>query len=434
MTIADSVSNEFVMQANKAYMKIASGAFDYDTAIKQGINQTATQITLDNCDDLDCELVEVSAHIGARPAHEAWQGKIYSLNPDNKKYPYFYDVCGYGDPDGIYSINCRHSFYPYFEGTEKLYSKGELDEYKDQSVTYIDEVGEPHKLTVYEAEQKQRQIERNIRRYKREAVGLTENGYGDSPECLAARNKLYRWQEAQRDFVKQTGLKRDYTREYVGSKNSEQIRGLKIYVDDENTDIASFGKFVKKINLEKTKISESMNFAEANNGKPNPNYKKEGGKSNCQTATAAYFARTLGYNVQARTRVNNVYMNALAYDTSLAYIDVNTGKSPDYLIPSVTRKKALYDWLNKNIEVQKLYTFQFGWKGRKDGHIVHVWKNKNGNIILYDPQPDIKAIKKNLNIQNFYFDKIRINTVKLLNLSNCILNKDFVSHIFEEVK
>ena len=121
MTIASSASNDFVLQANAAYMKVVSGAFDYDTALIQGlidlankgvhtveygdsgkpfkrsvegmlrtnimtgINQTATRVTLDNCSDLGCELVEVSAHMGARPEHEAWQGKIYSLNPDNKK-------------------------------------------------------------------------------------------------------------------------------------------------------------------------------------------------------------------------------------------------------------------------------------------------------------------------------------------------------------
>lgn len=265
MTIASSASNDFVLQANAAYMKVVSGAFDYDTALIQGlidlankgvhtveygdsgkpfkrsvegmlrtnimtgINQTATRVTLDNCSDLDCELVEVSAHMGARPEHEAWQGKIYSLNPDNKKYPYFYTVCGYGEPDGICGINCRHSFYPYFEDVEPMYSKGELDEYKDATVTYTtkDKDGKEtkHTITQYEGEQKQRYMERQIRKYKRQISGL-EQLAPDSPECLAARNKLYQWQKANRDFTEQTGLRRDYAREFIGTKDGKQPRGI----------------------------------------------------------------------------------------------------------------------------------------------------------------------------------------------------------------
>ena len=104
--------------------------------ILTGINHTASTITINNCEELDCDLVEVSAHIGARDRdgpnpwsnHETWQGKIYKLHGSTDKYPNFYDTCGYREADGICGINCRHSFYPYFEGAEARYSKDELDE------------------------------------------------------------------------------------------------------------------------------------------------------------------------------------------------------------------------------------------------------------------------------------------------------------------
>lgn len=68
-------------------------------------------------------------------------------------------------------------------------------------------------MTEYEATQKQRYIERQIRKYKREVAGLDAAGI-DSTD---SRNRLAKWQQRQRDFIEQTGLKRDYSREkYYG--------------------------------------------------------------------------------------------------------------------------------------------------------------------------------------------------------------------------
>lgn len=258
MTIASSASNDFVNAANSAFMQTVTGATDYNTALIEGVdklakkgvhtveytdsgkilnrsvesmlrtniltgvNQTATQITLDNCEELECNLVEVSAHLGARPEHEAWQGKIYSLTPGNPKYPYFNEACDYGSPTGICGINCRHSFYPYFPGQKPMYTKGELDEYKEANI----DIGGGKMVTRYEAEQQQRGIERNIRKYKREVAGL-EQIAPDAPETIAAKNKLYQWQQTARDFSTQTGLNRDYVRERIGTTDGKQPTGKK---------------------------------------------------------------------------------------------------------------------------------------------------------------------------------------------------------------
>lgn len=261
MTIASSMSNEFVQQANSAYMKVVTGAYDYKTALKQGvdalaskgaytveytdsgkqikrsiesmlrtnimtgINQTASQVTLSNAEKLGCNLVEVSAHLGARPEHAEWQGGIYSLNGEwtspvtGKTYQDFNTVCKLGDPTGICGINCRHSYYPYFEEIEPEYSNGELSEMKDPKVQY-----EGKEITQYEAEQKQRAIERNIRKYKRIADAEQIAGL----ENTQARIKLGEWQSKARDFTQQTGLRRDYSRERIGTKDGRQIKGLKV--------------------------------------------------------------------------------------------------------------------------------------------------------------------------------------------------------------
>lgn len=252
ITTAYTTERKFVMQANAAYMQVASGAFDYDTAMKNacdnlakdgvtmvqyrngtpvqltiesavrmniltGVNQTAANMTLNNCEELDCDLVEVSAHIGARPSHEEWQGRIFSLSGKNRKYRPFSD-CRHGEPDGICGINCRHSFYPYFEGMERHYTQDDLDVMSKQTVEYNGQ-----KMTRYDAEEKLRGIERNIRKYKRQA--LTESAGG--VDNTKARLKIGEWQAKAREFTKQTGIERDHVREFIGTKDGKQPTALR---------------------------------------------------------------------------------------------------------------------------------------------------------------------------------------------------------------
>ena len=255
-TTAATSQQQFVQQANRVFIEVQSGAFDYESATRHavndmaergittvqyqngkpvtrtieaavrmnvltGINHTASTITMSNCEELGCDLVEVSAHIGARNRdgvnawsnHEAWQGKIYKLHGSTDEYPNFYDTCGYGEADGICGINCRHSFYPYFEGAEARYSKDELDDMKDKDVEYNGQ-----KMSQYEAEQRQRGIERNIRKYKR----LAESEKAANLDNTRARQKIGEWQARARDFTKQTGLEREYTREHIGTQGGKQ--------------------------------------------------------------------------------------------------------------------------------------------------------------------------------------------------------------------
>ena len=245
ITTAYTTEQQFVQQANAAYMKVTTGAFDYDAATKTacdnlardgitgvqyyngkpvrrsieaavrmniltGVNQTASTMTMSNCEELGCDLVETTAHIGARPSHEDWQGQIFSLSGTNPKYRPFSD-CGLGEPDGICGINCRHSYYPYFEGLEKHYTQQDLDEMESESVEYNGE-----KMSRYDAEQKMRGIERNVRKYKRQA--MTQEAAGI--DSTAARQKIGEWQAVARDFTQQTKLERDRVREFIGTNKA----------------------------------------------------------------------------------------------------------------------------------------------------------------------------------------------------------------------
>ena len=246
LTTAATSQQQFVQQANRVYMDVQSGAFDYNTAMKSAadelskrgittvryengkpiirsiesavrmniltsINQTAANQTLSNAEELGVERFEVTAHIGARPDHEAWQGKIYTRKE-------LYSICELGTAMGLCGINCRHSFYPYFEGMEEHYTDEDLDEMASETVSYNGE-----ELSRYEGEQKLRGVERKIRQYKRQA--LTQEAAG--ADSTQARRKLGEWQAAARDFTKQTGIARDSAREYVGTPTGKQPKGLK---------------------------------------------------------------------------------------------------------------------------------------------------------------------------------------------------------------
>ena len=197
-------------------------------AILTGLNQAAAKSQEALADELDCDLVEVTAHSGARVGkgianHAAWQGKIYSRSGKSTKYPSLAEKTGYGSGAGLCGWNCRHSFYPYIEGSERAYTDDELQALNEPKYEYNGE-----RLSEYEATQKQRYIERQIRKYKREVAGFESAGV----DTTDSKSKLRRWQDRQRDFIEQTGLKRDYGREQIGmlhktvakSKNSGIIK------------------------------------------------------------------------------------------------------------------------------------------------------------------------------------------------------------------
>lgn len=238
-TTASAGQTQFVNALDKAWLQINSGAFDYSTAIRNaikdlarqglhavryasgradtlevavrraivtGVNQTAGQMQWQLADELGCDLVETTAHAGARPEHAVWQGKIYSRSGKSKKYPDFRSSTGYGTGAGLLGWNCRHNFNPYVEGSPRAYSDELLQEYNAKKYEYNGK-----KLTEYEASQMQRYHERQIRRWKRENVAMQAAGQ-DTTESAA---KIRSWQERQKEFIRQTGLKRQSDREQI---------------------------------------------------------------------------------------------------------------------------------------------------------------------------------------------------------------------------
>lgn len=159
--------------------------YSLDAAMRRdivtSINQSASQLTVDRCQQYDCDLVEVTRHAGARPEHALWEGGIYSLTGKTKGYSRLEDATGYGTVTGLCGANCQHSFYPFFHGLSKKQDGSEL-EGTDQEQAYKDS-------------QKQRYYERIIRSDKRAEAVLRAAGFDSEAQkvslhCSSVSSKL----------------------------------------------------------------------------------------------------------------------------------------------------------------------------------------------------------------------------------------------------
>ena len=190
-TTADVAQQAFIATMDRAYNNITSGNLGYiqayteaidalakdgiykivypsghvdtiETAamrcVRTGVSQASAQIQTARMDEYDVDLVLVSSHMGARPSHQVWQGKIYSRSGKSRKYPDFVSSTGYGTGAGLCGWNCRHNFSPYFEGMGNPFER------------YNDEKNKK----LYEDTQNQRSHERQIRKTKRECDVLRD--------------------------------------------------------------------------------------------------------------------------------------------------------------------------------------------------------------------------------------------------------------------
>ena len=195
-TTANAAQMLYIEQCDFAYNKVMTGATSYTQAVKEaitkiaadgvtvtyptghtdtietataravrtGIAQATGDISIKRMEEMEWDIILVSAHIGARTGdggenpgnHFWWQGKYYSRSGNDKRFPPF-SATGYGSGEGLCGWNCRHSFG---SGT----GRPEDNPYKD--------ISSEENRKVEELEKKQRRYERRIRKTKREVAGL----------------------------------------------------------------------------------------------------------------------------------------------------------------------------------------------------------------------------------------------------------------------
>lgn len=232
-----------------AYMQVMTGAVDHNTAIRNatrrltegglqfvdyasgvrchadvaarravltGLSQMTGKVSEHNAAELGTDIVEVDAHAGARPDHAEWQGKWYSLSGKSKKYPSLKAVTGYGTVTGLKGANCRHDFYPVIEGiSEPSYTEEELKNIDPPPFEYNGKT-----YTYYEATQRQRAMERSMRKTKREILAADAT---DDKDSFAEKSVLLRRQKEEYGrFSKAAGLSVRNERAQVGGFGHSQ--------------------------------------------------------------------------------------------------------------------------------------------------------------------------------------------------------------------
>ena len=260
LTTANTSQTTFLNAINKSYLEVSTGIKSYSQSIMDAIkdvanqgatiqypsgrniniesavrmnivtsvNQNSAKLQEMRAEELGWDLVEVSAHSGARPEHAEWQGKVYSLKGKTKGYKTLADGCGYGTVTGLCGVNCRHTFFPYYKGSIKTYTAKDLNKLKNEKVTYNGK-----KYSVYEASQMQRQLERNIRNTKKDIAGLQgilTSNVEDNTLLEETKNKLLNTQiqlkqnnSILNEFLKQTELKEDRTRLLINLNNAKDL-------------------------------------------------------------------------------------------------------------------------------------------------------------------------------------------------------------------
>lgn len=230
----DTVGNFYAKVVDQAIIELNSGFFSHDEVIKHavdklaesglktvhydtgrtysveaatrmnvltGMNQITGLISEFNADIMGQDLMEISAHADSRPSHALWQGSVVSRS-GQRGYLSPSDI-GHGDVDGFQGANCRHSWFPYFEGiSNPAASPSEFLEFEYDGKVY----------DAYEASQKQRSMERQIRMLKRKEIayksaGLTKDAENVRMRLRKAQSNYRRFSAAGRLNTKDARLR-----------------------------------------------------------------------------------------------------------------------------------------------------------------------------------------------------------------------------------
>lgn len=186
-------------------------------AVRTGISQASGRIQVARMDEFGWDLVVVSSHLGARPTHQVWQGKIYSRSGAGD-YPDFVSTTGYGTVTGLKGANCRHGFSPYFEGMDNPFEQYDSEENKK----------------LYEIEQRARTMERRIRDTKRRLMGYEADGDTKRFERTAAL--LQRQNEAYNAYCDEKGLKKRSDRIQIARWNRSEAAKARAAAKRHNED------------------------------------------------------------------------------------------------------------------------------------------------------------------------------------------------------
>lgn len=234
-----------------AFMKVSTGAQDYNSAIREatrnlaekgivtidyesgvhtsleaavrrnimgGLGLMQEQISQQNHDDFGCDGWEISAHAASAPDHEPIQGRQYSDAEFKKLNNSLVRRIG--------TLNCGHAAFPIILGVDSpQYTPEELEKFRHDNENGVDYNG--RHFTMYEATQHQRKLERSIRKQKRRIL-VAEQNPNDPDRLQQTQIKYQVLNQEYKRFSKAAGLRLQHERtEMVGFGPKQAIAAAK---------------------------------------------------------------------------------------------------------------------------------------------------------------------------------------------------------------
>ena len=186
--------------------------------IRATVKNTALEAQFSTMDSLGQDVFKVSSHPGSRPKCRPWQGKLISRSGRTTEIT---DINGrkhkviplsqtsFGEPDGLFGINCGHRPRGVSDGL-----------FRKSSVEYDDEEDK----ALYNKVCKQRELERKVRKSKTEADML--EAAGDTEGAKEVRRKMAEQNKALKSYCDSNGLKyrSDRVRTYGSVNNGGKLR------------------------------------------------------------------------------------------------------------------------------------------------------------------------------------------------------------------
>lgn len=230
-----------------AFMKVSTGAQDYNSAIREatknlaekgivtidyesgvhtsleaavrrnimgGLGLMQEQISKQNHDDFGCDGWEISAHAASAPDHEPIQGRQYSDAEFEKLNNSLVRRIG--------TLNCGHSAFPIIMGVDSpQYTPEELEKFRQDNEKGIDYNGRHY--TMYEATQHQRKLERSIRKQKRRIL-VAEQNPADKELLQQTQIKYQVLNQEYKRFSKAAGLRLQHERMEMAGFGAKQAK------------------------------------------------------------------------------------------------------------------------------------------------------------------------------------------------------------------
>lgn len=174
-------------------------------AVMTGFRQIQGKINEQTAKELGTDSYETTWHMGARPSHQIWQGKVYT-------YQELQIICGLGTGEGLCGWNCYHDYIAFIPGISvRTYTDEQLEEMNAKENQPKDFNGK--KYTTYEALQKQRRMETAMRK-TRQDIHLMKEGGADEDSIMLKKARYQVQQQQYKSFSKAMKLPEQMERVY----------------------------------------------------------------------------------------------------------------------------------------------------------------------------------------------------------------------------